>query len=205
MGYVSTGQLMRPEHGTAWFFDAGAESLDFAYTGGLAGDAGQPELLHTPGDLAAWLAERAGDAGIGEVPDRDLADARLLRGAIARLYVARADDVGPDPDDIDTVNLFAATPDVPPSLGGGRRQAGAQRLRVGQLLSSLARDAIRVLSQRGEKRVRRCAAADCRLVFHDESRTGNRRWCAMERCGNRAKVRAHRERAAMRRVQQRGL
>jgi predicted RNA-binding Zn ribbon-like protein len=42
------------------------------------------------------------------------------------------------------------------------------------------------------------------MVFHDESRTNNRRWCSMERCGNRAKVRAHRERAAMRRLEERG-
>jgi predicted RNA-binding Zn ribbon-like protein len=33
-------------------------------------------------------------------------------------------------------------------------------------------------------------------VFRDESRTANRRWCSMQRCGNRAKVRAHRARQA---------
>ena len=47
--------------------------------------------------------------------------------------------------------------------------------------------------------MRRATTPTCRMVFHDESRTNNRRWCSMERCGNRAKVRAHRERAAMRR------
>jgi predicted RNA-binding Zn ribbon-like protein len=35
-------------------------------------------------------------------------------------------------------------------------------------------------------------------VFYDESRAGSRRWCSMQRCGNRAKVRAHRQRAAAR-------
>jgi predicted RNA-binding Zn ribbon-like protein len=33
-------------------------------------------------------------------------------------------------------------------------------------------------------------------VFFDESRSNNRRWCSMQRCGNRSKVRAHRERAS---------
>ncbi|MEP6843952.1 MAG: CGNR zinc finger domain-containing protein, partial [Pseudolysinimonas sp.] len=106
------------------------------------------------------------------------------------------------PDDVDTLNLFAATPDVPPVLAGGRRQAGAGSIRVGQALSSLARDAVAMIgadaagaaNAAGAERLRRCDAADCHLVFHDESRTGSRRWCSMARCGNRAKVRAFRDR-----------
>ncbi|MBX3195642.1 MAG: CGNR zinc finger domain-containing protein [Microbacteriaceae bacterium] len=198
---------MRPPGGSAWHFDAGAESLDFAYTGELAGSAGGGELLRTAADLGAWLAERVPRLDAAEVTERDLPDALGLRDALARLYTARADDSGPDPDDVDTLNLFAAMPDIPPSLGGGRRQAGAGRIRVGQALSSLAREAVAILGEQaadGEVRVRRCAADDCRLVFRDESRTNNRRWCSMERCGNRAKVRAHRERAAMRRLRERG-
>lgn len=194
---------MHPVDGTAWFFDAGSESLDFAYTGDLAGAAGQGERLRTPSDLGTWLSERVDRLEADEVTDRDLSDARGLRDALARLFAARADDAGPEPDDVDTLNLFAAMPDIPPALGGGRRQAGAGRIRIGQVLSSLARDAVAILGDRSESRVRRCDADDCRLVFHDESRTNNRRWCSMERCGNRAKVRAHRERAAMRRHQQR--
>jgi predicted RNA-binding Zn ribbon-like protein len=197
---------MRPPGGSAWYFDAGAESLDFAYTGELAGGAGGGELLHAPADLGAWLTERVPRLDAAEVSERDLSDALGLRDALARLFTARADDEGPDPDDVDTLNLFAAMPDIPPSLGGGRRQAGAGRIRVGQALSSLAREAVAILGEAaadGEVRVRRCAAEDCRLVFRDESRTNNRRWCSMERCGNRAKVRAHRERAAMRRLRER--
>jgi hypothetical protein len=34
----------------------------------------------------------------------------------------------------------------------------------------------------------------CSLLFVDTSRSGRRRWCSMERCGNRAKVAAHRRR-----------
>ena len=32
-------------------------------------------------------------------------------------------------------------------------------------------------------------------LFHDVSRSGARRWCSMQRCGNRHKVRQHRARA----------
>lgn len=182
---MSTGQWLIAPEGISWFFDAGAESLDFAAA---------PEPVHAR-DLGEWLAARYERLDADEASDRDLTDALALRSAIDRLASASADGGALDPDDVDTVNLFAATPDVPPTLAGGRRQAGAGRLRIGQVLSTLARDAIAMLSVEPE-RVRRCDAEDCRRVFRDESRTTNRRWCSMQRCGNRAKVRAHRARAA---------
>ena len=177
---MSRGQWLETD-GTRWFFDAGADSLDFASS---------PNFVN-PADIGQWLAERFERLNPRELSDRDLADALALRDAIARLAAATADDRPRGRDDIDTVNLFAATPDVPPSLLGGRRQAGAGRIRVGQALSTLARDAVTVLAVT-DGRVRRCAG--CGMVFRDESRTDNRRWCSMQRCGNRAKVRAHRRR-----------
>ena len=179
---MSAGQWLETD-GTRWFFDAGAESLDYAAS---------PNFVN-PADIGRWLADRFDRLNPRELTDRDLADAVALRDAIGRLAAATADDQPRARDDIDTVNLFAATPDVPPALDGGRRQAGAGRIRVGQALSSLARDAVAVLSADGA-RVRRCTG--CGMVFRDESRTDNRRWCSMQRCGNRAKVRAHRARAA---------
>lgn len=39
-----------------------------------------------------------------------------------------------------------------------------------------------------------CASEDCRAAFYDRSKNRSGRWCSMETCGNRAKVRAWRER-----------
>jgi predicted RNA-binding Zn ribbon-like protein len=195
----TSGELMHPPDGTPWFFDSGSDSLEFAYSGDMRRGVPAWERLREPRDLGAWLAARIDRVDPGEVTDRDLADALHLRDALTGLYVAAAEGDPPSAEDIDTVNLFAATPDIPPALAGGQRQAGAGRIRVAQVLSTLARDAIDVFGAVDEKRIRACDAADCRMVFHDESRTNNRRWCSMEHCGNRAKVRAHRERAAMRR------
>lgn len=195
------GELMRPSNGVPWFFDAGSDSLEFAYSGDMRRGVEEWERLRNPRDLADWLAARV-DRVDTDVTDRDLADALLLRAALTGLYLAAASGDPLPADDIDTVNLYAATPDIPPALDGGRRQAGAGRIRVAQVLSTLARDAIEVFEAADERRVRACDDETCRMVFHDESRTNNRRWCSMERCGNRAKVRAHRERAAMRRHEQ---
>lgn len=190
-----TGQWLTPADGIRWYYDSGSTSLDFAHTGTLDPTAGT-EQLHSPADLGGWLAERV-DRLDPATNERELADALLLRDAIARVAHGYAHQRTPQADDIDTINLYAATPDIPPALAGGRRQAGAGRLRVSQALSSIARDAITIFSREtDDHRIRECAADDCTLVYVDESRTGSRRWCSMQRCGNRAKVRAHRARVA---------
>ena len=55
---------------------------------------------------------------------------------------------------------------------------------------------IELLSGPLAERFRECASDNCPLVFVDASRPGSRRWCSMERCGNRNKIRAHRARQA---------
>ncbi|MDM4761560.1 CGNR zinc finger domain-containing protein [Galbitalea sp. SE-J8] len=149
--------------------------------------------LDAPATLGRWIAARY-PVETDAATERDLADARMLRDAIARAASVLSAGGVPAASDVDVVNLVAATPDIPPALAGGTRQAGRGRARVGQALSELAREAVRVLAD-GE-RVRECAAGDCAIVFYDESRSNNRRWCSMQRCGNRAKVRAHRARGA---------
>ncbi len=186
MSYMSDGQWMTSGSGAIWLFDTGALCLDFAYTGWDE----QWESLHSPIDLATWLGDRFGQSEL-DADERDLADARGLRAAIASLARSAADRAALPADAVDTLNLFAATPNIPPALDGGHRRAGASRFRASQALSQLARNAIEHLSTSSE-RFRECDADDCGFVFFDESRTANRRWCSMQRCGNRAKVRAFR-------------
>lgn len=128
--------------------------------------------------------------------ERDLVDAKALRDAIASLANAAAARAEFTTRDIDILNLFAATPDIPPSLGGGSRQAGRTAPRAGQALSTLARTAIELFDPLEVVRIRECSADDCSMIYFDASRSANRRWCSMQRCGNRAKIRAYRERLA---------
>lgn len=193
------GQWFRAGDGHRWWFDSGAVVLDFAYTGGMGYEPRWDQLrpswerLHEPTDLAAWLSERFPSVD-GVVTERDLVDAKAFRAAVARVATAASRGQGAGSEDVDLINLFAATPDIPPALSGGSRQAGRTRARVGQALSAMAREAVGLFGAASLDRFRECAAEDCQLVFYDESRSNNRRWCSMQRCGNRAKVRAHRER-----------
>jgi predicted RNA-binding Zn ribbon-like protein len=183
---------MTSADGQRWWFDSGSVALDFAYTGGFG--SGWESLLDSEA-LTDWLRERFATVE-GTATDVDLTDARALRKAIARIARSIASGVEVMADDIDMLNVFAATPDIPPALAGGVRRAGRATARTGQALSAMAREAIEMFAAGSEHRIRECAADDCQLVFRDESRSNNRRWCSMQRCGNRAKVRAHRERVA---------
>lgn len=181
----TTGQWLSTPEGTRWWFDSGALSLDFGYASFI-----------NPADLADWLAERFTRVETAATA-RELTDAEALADAIARVAVARTREVSATAEDLDVINLYAAMPDVPPMLTGGRRQAGAGTVRVAQALASVARDAVELFGENGADRIRSCAASDCSMVFFDGSRSNNRRWCSMQRCGNRAKVRAHRARVSV--------
>ena len=55
-------------------------------------------------------------------------------------------------------------------------------------------DAARLLTSDRLGLVRRCANPTCGLVFLDESRRRNRRWCSMSDCGARAKAKRYYDR-----------
>lgn len=186
----TTGQIIRRD-GQDWWFDTGSVAIDFAYAGGFGIG---PESLLTTTALDGWLWTRYPTVEERST-DRELADAQALQRALARLIVASSAGEYRAPEDVDVVNLFAATPNIPPSLAGGSRQAGRARARVGQALSTITREAVVLFGPANSDRIRECAAEGCSLIFYDDSRSNNRRWCSMERCGNRAKVRAHRTRA----------
>ena len=183
----TTGQWLETD-GVRWWFDSGSLALDFAHTGALPGGS---EQLHSPSDLGIWLSERF-ERMNAVASERELSDALLLRESIGRLATAVAD---PTASDIDIVNLVAAMPDIPPALDGGSRQAGTSHAHVSQALSTIARDAITLFNLNLATGIRSCSAEDCNLIYLDTSRSHSRRWCSMQRCGNRAKVRAYRARA----------
>lgn len=187
---MATGQWLVDSVGTRWFFDSGALSLDFGYTGDYGYNVPAWEQLHSPEDLAEWLIERFG-APPAAVTAAEFADALRLRAAITSVARAVADGIPPTPADIDLINDVAATADIAPVLAGGSN--GPRLASVRNALSTIARDAVATFSS-GPGRIRRCGADNCALIFLDTSRPHSRRWCSMQRCGNRTKLRTHRNR-----------
>lgn len=185
---MAAGQWMWGPDGRRWHFDSGSLALDFGYTGDYGYDRPEWERLHEPGDLRDWIAPRFGslDASISAGQFAGAIDAR---SAVTMLACAAADGTAFDDRSIDLLNETAAAAPVRPHLPGGSTPAVTPTLSA--VLSTVAANAIAVLTSPG-RRVRRCAGYDCELIFFDHSRPNARRWCSMARCGNRAKVRAHR-------------
>jgi predicted RNA-binding Zn ribbon-like protein len=81
---------------------------------------------------------------------------------------------------------------------GGVREEWRPADTLTQVLWPVAIDAWDLLTEPELAQVRQCPvdAGGCGWLFLDTSRAGNRRWCDMRTCGNRAKVRAHYSRTA---------
>ncbi|WP_274035870.1 CGNR zinc finger domain-containing protein [Streptomyces sp. MMBL 11-1] len=203
--------MLRHPDGSSFRFDPGALCLELLPTGG-PGPLAYFEVLREPADLVRWaeesrLPDGLGPGGLG--PDGDpgpgvgpalvvsageVADARVLRDALWRLAEGHVGGARPGRDDLATLNDAAAHPPLTARLTeGGDREWAPGGTGTG-LLSSVARDAVELFTGAYAHRIRTCGAHDCRLLFVDTSRPGRRRWCSMERCGNRHKVRAHRAR-----------
>jgi predicted RNA-binding Zn ribbon-like protein len=190
----ATGRVLRSPRGESFRFDAGAVCLDFAHTGG-EGDYAKFETLHQPADLADWLAQPPLAAVMTTpVTARELTAAKALRQAIWDTAHAQAARHPLPADAVATINRAAAAPPLVPQLANDTTAGWAPPVRATQALSTLAREMIELLSGPLAERIRKCASDNCALVFVDSSRPGTRRWCAMERCGNRHKLRALRTR-----------
>jgi predicted RNA-binding Zn ribbon-like protein len=192
---MASSELPRTADGDAFRFRAGRVSLDLCST--LLWRHVQPaEQLGSPGDLVRWRSE----AGLGHsrhaLTEADLAAARSLREAIYRLVVARIRGARLSARDLAVVNSAARHPCRTPRLDrqGERRWNDGEPLTAA--LSAVARDAIDLIGGPLSGRLRECAAPDCAFLFVDISRSGVRRWCAADRCGNREHVRKHRSRPA---------
>lgn len=170
-------------------FGLGHVTLDFLAT--LSARSGSRiERLAAPRDLDRWIAE----AGIAAAPcasGQQLDDARELREAIRRVLDCARDGGRPGAPDLRLVNEWARRPVAAPQIGPGLARVSAGPDPVTGALAHIARESVEFVTGPELARVRACAG--CTLLFIDRSRPGTRRWCSMERCGNRNKTAHYRQ------------
>jgi predicted RNA-binding Zn ribbon-like protein len=175
-------------------FHRGSTALDFAGTVGRPASA-REERLPDRAALATWLREGGLISAGTPVSDADLAAARALREAIARVGAAVVDGGAPDPTDVARIN---ATAEQLPPLRLDPLSARGVRAAMPPVTTALARiaaDAIALFAERRDDLVR-CALPECGALLLSGSTGPRRRWCTMAACGNVAKARAHRARRA---------
>jgi len=200
-------------HETEWQFEltGGRLVMDFVNTqSGMRGVAPK-EHLHAYGDLIAF-ARQAGaiDAArarrlLAEARRRP-ADAaavldagRSLREALFRIFLARSSGAAPAAADVELVSAAVGRAFARRRL---ERREGGFALEWDPAGDALEAPLWPVVSSAAEiltsadalARVRVCGLYDsgeCSWLFVDETRSGTRRWCSMQDCGNKAKARRH--------------
>lgn len=154
------------------------------------------DALTTPGELTMWLVEHNLINHRSRAHVNDLELAQELRDALRTALRLRASDRvrGADLFEVngalERLPLRVAcdeegTPGLVPEADG-----------VPGALAIVAATAVRAQLSGDWGRLKACGADDCRWVFYDGSRNGGARWCSMQACGNRDKIRAYRQRQA---------
>jgi predicted RNA-binding Zn ribbon-like protein len=196
----------------AYTFDlsGGRLCLDLTNTVSDRGSDHPVDHLRTYGDLIAWALQAGAVApGVARAllaeaaawPDdarRALATAIDAREMLYRLFAAIAAGKRPRPDDLAVLNDHVPAAFARARLGAARgRFVLNAEAAAGDLASPLApviQSTIELLTSADVERLRSCAADTCEWLFLDTTKNHTRRWCDMNVCGNRAKVRRFRTR-----------
>lgn len=179
-----------PEDRDGFRFRGGANAIDLPATLQARLSPAPRELLATPPDLARWLVSAGLASSAPEVNDEDLALARALREAI---YVLAGRRRGAEAEAArETLNAIAAGAPAVPQLGAGATTTLTGSAKA--LIVTLAREAIQLFGSDAAQLIRQCGSPTCTLYFIDTSRKGERRWCSMSACGNKAKAAGFRQR-----------
>jgi predicted RNA-binding Zn ribbon-like protein len=142
--------------------------------------------------FGAWLVEHG--RGSGVTADQ-LATATAVREGLRAAAVGNA---GVEPDDGAIAAAERALAGVPVRVSV--RDPGSPLLPAGSGTDAVMGEvAVALAAARLSgrwNRVKACTGEDCGFVFWDGSRNGSRRWCDMQRCGSREKMRTYRARTA---------
>jgi len=169
--------------------------LAFANTRYWRGSSAPTEELLTPDDLLRWVgtAARLPTALTGrfEGSDHLLADGLALREAIYRCFATTAHGGEPAVADLDALNAALTEGPERRRVHRGGWEAWPSETTAAALLAPMLWSAADLLAGGQLARVRQCANPQCGWLFLDSSKGGNRRWCSMSACGNRAKAHRH--------------
>jgi predicted RNA-binding Zn ribbon-like protein len=186
---------------------AGNLSLDFVNTLNGHGLVQGHEYLHDFRDLVLWSRH----AGLLSAPEaartlraaashplgaeREFHEAIRLRECLFRVFASRVHGSSPNTEDVRSIEAV---------WRDGQRHmqlvSSARGYTLGwddhPVLEPIARrlctSGVRLLTSPDIKRIRMCSGDACDWLFLDTSRNHLRRWCSMDECGNRAKMRRRR-------------
>ncbi|MFM9371574.1 CGNR zinc finger domain-containing protein [Streptomyces sp. Da 82-17] len=126
------------------------------------------------------------------VPEREVDDAKELREALRVACLAHAGHA-PHRTVRPLSQLLAAAPLLVTVDASGA--AGLRPADPAPLAARVAYAIAEATAAGTWLRLKACEAEDCRWAYYDRSPAARRRWCSMQVCGARAKMRAYRSRS----------
>ena len=183
-------------------FVGGNLALDFANTVHSRGSVDPGDDLKTREDLAKWAAQARllGEREASQVQKALDDGLRFKRGLALRellyeIFSRVAQGKRPRREALDS---FAGLYRNAARHAELQPEATHYRLTwsttdpLERVLQEIIRSGVNLLTSEALTRVRQCSGEACSWLFVDSSRNGRRRWCEMQACGNRAKVRRFR-------------
>jgi predicted RNA-binding Zn ribbon-like protein len=179
-------------------------ALDFVNTVDMRPSASPKELLEAYDDLCSWARQvglitpkqesdlRRRAARLPAEAERARKHAVQARECLFQVFSAVADG-GKVPDEaLKLWNQLAhralARFELEQGNDGLAWRNAANPQDFDSMLWPVIHSAVTLLTGPDVSRIRRCASEKCDWMFLDRSRRGNRRWCDMSVCGNRAKA-----------------
>ena len=174
-------------------FDAGSLALNFVAT--VRHRGAQPrDLLTTPEVLADWLKLTGCSKTVVLPSFHDFEKSILLREAIYRTVRSFILNEAPDAIDVNCINDTAAYSLAVPQIEAVSYVVRWESVHpIKACLAEIARDAINIIGHIERNHLKMCDNHGCQMLFLDNSPANRRRWCAMSLCGNREKVKMHRQ------------
>jgi predicted RNA-binding Zn ribbon-like protein len=159
----------------------GDPALDLANT---VGDDRVADPLDDYDSFAAWTMR----IGVGQPRPGDHVEARALRRVVDEVFRPLVSGREPAPEALEQLALRAG------AAVERARFDGRELVWDRDPLSALAVSALDLLRHGPLDRLKACE--DCPWLFLDTSRNRSRRWCSMEDCGSRRKMKRYRARRA---------
>jgi predicted RNA-binding Zn ribbon-like protein len=191
-------------------FIGGSVCLDFVNTVHGIREGFSYEGLTSYADLISWSRQAdlltASEAEVlGRRAQRDEGEARLtlgraylLREAIYHIFTALIAGTQLASTDLEALNRELKRGTIGASIilttDGLRWEWRQEEGSLDQMLGPLARSAALLLMSAKSKLVRQCANTQCGWLFVDETKNHRRQYCRTNICGNKIRVRRHRQR-----------
>jgi predicted RNA-binding Zn ribbon-like protein len=157
---------------------------------GVAHEPG--DELETPAQLEKWLQGRSLLKSGMRISTAEHREALELRTALRQFLSSSSTR-----QTAAAIDLERAAARFPLSVTASRKRSLDLQPVVRRASSGLGRvlaELVRLSDSGRLERMKMCSSDECHWFFYDRSKPGNRRWCSSDRCGNREKTRAYRDR-----------